>query len=77
MGYSAAQRAELGETINASGAEAVLVGTPIDLTRVLSVQAPCFRVSYNFRQTAGPPLQDLVGELISRLPGAGPQADRK
>jgi predicted GTPase len=77
MGYSAAQRAELEETINASGAEAVLVGTPIDLTRVLSVQAPCFRVSYNFRQTAGPPLQDLVGELISRLPGAGPQADRK
>lgn len=60
MGYSAAQRSELEQTINGSGAEAVLVGTPIDLGRILSLQAPCYRISYSFVQTAGPELAELL-----------------
>ena len=40
MGYSPEQMADLEETINASGADVVVIGTPIDLRRVVDLEDP-------------------------------------
>ncbi len=47
MGYGAEQISELAETIRRSDAEVVAVGTPVDLTRVLSIDVPTVRVTYD------------------------------
>ncbi|MEE8551159.1 MAG: GTPase, partial [Gemmatimonadota bacterium] len=47
MGYGAEQISELAETIRRSDAEVVAIGTPVDLTRVLSIDVPTVRVTYD------------------------------
>ncbi|MCC6798618.1 MAG: GTPase, partial [Anaerolineae bacterium] len=46
MGYGAKQRADLEQTIRDTPADLVLVATPIDLTRVISIDKPYRRVRY-------------------------------
>lgn len=46
MGYSAMQRHELEETINHTPCDLVLVATPIDLSRVIKLDKPSLRVTY-------------------------------
>ena len=73
MGYSPEQRRELEQTINACGAEAVLIGTPIDLARVIPLQAPGYRVRYDFHQTAGEPLATFLEFAKHPNPDERPQ----
>ncbi len=61
MGYSKKQIDELETTINRSDAEVVLIGTPIDLRKVLKIDKPAVRVRYELEQESGPPdLRDIV-----------------
>jgi predicted GTPase len=64
MGYGDAQVAELAATLDAVPADLVLGATPIDLTRVLSVNKPIVRVRYELDQVSGPPLEDLVAAAV-------------
>ncbi|MGE0711064.1 MAG: GTPase [Planctomycetota bacterium] len=64
MGYGAAQVRDLEATIAACDAEAVVIATPIDLTRVLRIAQPHTRVSYELEEL--PPLV-LEGLLVSAL----------
>lgn len=50
MGYGAEQIAELEETIRRTPSDVVIVGTPIDLTRVLKIDKPAVRVRYELRE---------------------------
>jgi predicted GTPase len=50
MGYGAEQIAELEETIRRTPCDVVVVGTPIDLTRVLKIDKPAVRVRYELRE---------------------------
>jgi predicted GTPase len=50
MGYGAAQVADLAATIEATPCEAVISGTPIDITRVLQVSKPMTRARYELRE---------------------------
>jgi predicted GTPase len=50
MGYGAEQIRELEETINRTPCDVVVVGTPIDLTRVLRIGKPSVRVGYELRE---------------------------
>ena len=65
MGYSELQRHELEETINHVPCDAVLVATPIDLARVVSVNKPCIRVSYEIEELTGPTLVDVLSEFTT------------
>ncbi len=47
MGYSDEQVRELTETINKSDADVVVIGTPIDLARLINIQKPVVRVRYD------------------------------
>lgn len=64
MGYSAAQRNDLAATIRASGAEAVVAGTPIDLARDAEIDVPTYRVRYRHHDHG---LPKLIGLVRARL----------
>jgi len=65
MGYSPAQIRELEETINASPAEAVVVGTPIDLARLLRLGVPTVRVRYELQEIGQPDLRSILQRYFS------------
>lgn len=64
MGYGKTQIAELGETINSSPAEMVVIGTPIDLRRVLKLEKPAVRVRYDLEEVGIPRLADLLKTVL-------------
>jgi predicted GTPase len=60
MGYGDKQIRELEKTINAVDCDLVLVGTPIDLTRVLKIKKPSQRVRYELQEIGQPTLEDVL-----------------
>ncbi len=62
MGYGEAQTRDLEATINASDVDLVIVGTPIDLTRVLKINKPFQRVRYELQEIGVPTLKELLFE---------------
>jgi predicted GTPase len=60
MGYGRAQMEELRETIARSDADLVLIGTPIDLRRVIEFDKPALRVSYRLQELGEPSLRELL-----------------
>jgi predicted GTPase len=60
MGYGAHQIRELQETINATPCDLVIVATPIDLRRVLSMKQPSQRVRYELQEIGRPTLEDVL-----------------
>ena len=66
MGYGAEQTHELEQTLNACDADLVLSATPIDITRVLTLNKPVTRVRYELKQVAGPALEDLLAPIVAR-----------
>jgi predicted GTPase len=69
LGYSSMQCDELSETIESSGAEAVVDASPARLDRCLRLSIPIVRVRYQFQQTSGPPLEKLVFEFLRGTQG--------
>lgn len=62
MGYGEEQRKELEETINKSDAETVVIGTPIDLGRLLKIDKPATRVSYYLDEIGKPDLEEILSK---------------
>jgi len=62
MGYGEEQMAELQETINNADVEMVIIGTPIDLGKLLDINKPSQRVRYELQVIGQPTLKDLLSE---------------
>ncbi len=62
MGYGDEQIDELRQTIERSDADLVLIGTPIDLRRVIDFDKPALRVTYRLQELGHPTLADLLAE---------------
>ena len=75
MGYGPAQIADLAATIEATDADAVISGTPIDLTRVLSVSKPVVRARYDLREHQPGVLEQAVRRVLDAA-GVLPRAQR-
>jgi predicted GTPase len=60
MGYGEAQTRDLEATINASDVDLVVIGTPIDLTRIIKINKPFQRVRYELQEIGQPTLEDLL-----------------
>ncbi|HLB36873.1 MAG TPA: cyclic 2,3-diphosphoglycerate synthase [Gemmatimonadales bacterium] len=60
MGYSPAQVAELAETIRRVPADLVIVASPIDLRRVIALDKPAVRVTYELQEVGEPTLTDVL-----------------
>src|SRR5574338_1543719 len=66
MGYGDAQMRDLEETINKSDVDMVVVGTPIDLTRVIKITKPYQRVRYELQEIGQPTLQDNLMKKVGK-----------
>ncbi|MDH3739032.1 MAG: GTPase, partial [Alphaproteobacteria bacterium] len=60
MGYDEAQKSALAATLNASGADVVIAGTPIDLAQDISLDVPIVRARYRYADQGAPTLWDSV-----------------
>lgn len=63
MGYSPDQLAELEATINASGCDVVVTGTPIDLGRLIETKHPIRHARYELQEIGAPTLEDVLAPL--------------
>jgi predicted GTPase len=63
MGYSALQRHELEETIQRTPCDLVLIATPIDLARVVKIDKPNLRVTYEVQELTKPGLAEMLAEF--------------
>ena len=66
MGYGETQIRELEETINRADADLVIIGTPIDLRRVIKIDKPSDRVRYELQVIGTPTLEDLLKEKFGK-----------
>jgi predicted GTPase len=66
MGYGAEQTHELEETIRRANADLVLIGTPIDLGRIIKIDKPYQRVRYELQEIGQPILKDILEVKFSR-----------
>jgi len=64
MGYGAKQLKDLEATINRTACDAVVIGTPIDLNRIIRIKKPSTRVYYNLQEIGQPDLDDVLDEFI-------------
>ncbi|MBN2387185.1 MAG: GTPase [Anaerolineales bacterium] len=60
MGYGAAQMRDLEATIKKADVDLVVIGTPIDLTRVIKITKPSQRVRYELQEIGQPTLEDIL-----------------
>jgi predicted GTPase len=63
IGYSTAQLQHLETTITRVDCDAVVVATPIDLSRIISIRKPYTRVSYELQELGTPNLEDILSEF--------------
>jgi predicted GTPase len=66
MGYGAEQLADLGETIRAVPCDAVVVGTPMDLGRLVDFGHPHRRATYELREVGSPTLADVLAPYLAK-----------
>jgi predicted GTPase len=66
MGYGAAQIRELEATINATPCDVVLIATPVDLRRVVTIAHPSCRLTYEFATVGTPGLPELLAGVIAK-----------
>jgi predicted GTPase len=60
MGYGDGQIKDLEETINATPCDLVIIGTPIDLRRIVKIRQPADRVRYELQVIGQPTLEDIL-----------------
>lgn len=66
MGYGEQQLRDLEETINKTDCDAVIIGTPIDLTRIIQINKPCTRVHYELDEVGSPNLNEIVNQFVEK-----------
>lgn len=71
MGYSKKQMKDLQETINRVPCDLVLIGTPINLSRVIKLKKPALRVFYELEEIGQPDLRTILAEFVRRLQKKG------
>jgi len=64
MGYGEQQMKDLEETIDKVECDSVVIGTPIDLRRVINIKKPATRVTYELQEIGHPNLKDVLGPFL-------------
>jgi predicted GTPase len=67
MGYGRQQIKDLEETINNVPCDLVVIATPVDLTRLLSINKPNLLIRYRYKDNGKPTLEEEFGFLWSKL----------
>lgn len=66
MGYGEQQLKDLEQTIKNADCDAVIIGTPIDLNRVISIDKPTTRVHYELVEVGSPNLTDILKDFVEK-----------
>ncbi len=64
MGYSDEQLKDLETSINNTDCDVVIIGTPIDLTRIVTIKKPTARVFYDLQEIGKPDLDGLLTDFV-------------
>jgi predicted GTPase len=67
MGYSDQQIRDLEATINKVPCDVVIIGTPIDLKRIVKIKKPALRVTYELEEIGEPSLRTILSEFTKSL----------
>jgi predicted GTPase len=66
MGYGAQQLKDLETTINNTECDAVVIGTPIDLNRIINITKPNTRVYYDLQEIGYPNLDGIIDDFVKK-----------
>jgi len=66
LGYFPQQLADLAQTIRNANPDTVIIGTPIDLRRVVSIECPSTRVRYDLREHEPQVLSDVIAGVVGK-----------
>jgi predicted GTPase len=66
MGYGGKQIKDLEETINRVDCDSVVIGTPIDLRRIIKINKPSTRIYYELDEIAKPNLNEILSEFMKK-----------
>ena len=64
MGYSEQQLKDLETSINNTDCDAVVIGTPIDLNRIVKINKPNTRVYYDLQEIGYPDLEGVLNDFV-------------
>ncbi len=64
MGYGEKQIKDLEETINKTDCDVVIIGTPIDLRKLVNINKPAVRVTYELQEIGKPDLTDVLKKFM-------------
>ncbi|MBI3755872.1 MAG: GTPase, partial [Deltaproteobacteria bacterium] len=67
MGYARHQIKDLEDTINAAPCDIVLIATPVDLTKIIKINKPTVRISYEIEEMGKPAIADVVERFLKTL----------
>ena len=63
MGYGDEQVKDLEDTINAVDCDVVIIGTPIDLTKLINIQKPVLRASYELEEIGDTDIREILKDI--------------
>lgn len=66
MGYGDQQIKDLEATIENTDCDSVIIGTPIDLNRIIKINKPNTRVYYDLQEIGSPNLREILGDFIKK-----------
>jgi len=70
-GYAPDQLRDLEETLNRIDCDAVILGTPADLTKLIKFKVPVVKVRYELQVIEGPSVKDIIDEFLERARSKG------
>jgi predicted GTPase len=71
MGYGDKQVKDLETTINRTPCDTVVIGTPIDLNRLIKIKKPTVRVGYELQEIGKPDLVDVLKPFLKKRRARG------
>jgi len=66
MGYSEQQLKDLEETIKKTECDSVVIGTPIDLSRIINIDKPKTRVYYDLQEIGDPNFEQVIQTFVEK-----------
>ncbi len=66
MGYGEQQLKDLETTINNTDCDSVVIGTPIDLNRIINIKKPNTRVYYDLQEIGNPNLEEVINDFVKK-----------
>ncbi len=66
MGYGEKQIEELRKTIENTECDGIIIGTPIDLRRIMKLDKPAVRIRYELEEIGRPSLNEIINDFLEK-----------